>query len=322
MGLRRRVTAHGGGVYAPSELVPDPGHLYALANESMPGLLKIGMTKRNPRRRAKELESTGVPTAFTVAWKSAPLANVSQAEQAAHNALAKFRVRRRREFFRVSLKTAKGVLVGIEKRHLDSEWLAREKELEATKHRAKAERQRMQEEKRAVSAAVRSEFNEWAARPEVARSFRRASGLVRPNYRNRLGGWLGFFVLVACFGIASAVAKLLVSVDGIPVLVTLVILTPLWLGLVAGEEWLRHRLNERRDARFRQVWAQVEDVTPSWVSSTLFSYGWVSEGHLRAELDKRAPTPAQEKAIEEEIVARLRAARTPTSLAPRWEARS
>lgn len=40
------------------------GYLYVLSNESMPGLVKIGRTERQPETRAHELRTTGVPQPF------------------------------------------------------------------------------------------------------------------------------------------------------------------------------------------------------------------------------------------------------------------
>lgn len=40
------------------------GYLYVLSNESMPGLVKIGRTERQPETRAHELRTTGVPHPF------------------------------------------------------------------------------------------------------------------------------------------------------------------------------------------------------------------------------------------------------------------
>ena len=47
----------------------DHGYIYVLKNHSMPGLLKVGYTKRNVQERARELSSaTGVPTPFEIAY--------------------------------------------------------------------------------------------------------------------------------------------------------------------------------------------------------------------------------------------------------------
>src|SRR5688572_6679317 len=48
---------------------PGPGYLYVLINPSLPGLVKIGKTNRDPEQRAAELSAaTGVPTPFVLVY--------------------------------------------------------------------------------------------------------------------------------------------------------------------------------------------------------------------------------------------------------------
>lgn len=83
----------------------DPGYVYILANDSMPGLLKIGKTMHHPEGRARDLQSTGVATPFKVVY-FIPTNQMSAVEQAVHQLLAQYRVSPRREFFRVDAQTA------------------------------------------------------------------------------------------------------------------------------------------------------------------------------------------------------------------------
>ncbi|AZI45363.1 hypothetical protein EHF33_20855 (plasmid) [Deinococcus psychrotolerans] len=80
------------------------GYLYALANESMPGVFKVGCTSRNPFDRAKELRTTGVPTAFHVV-AAVLVADIKTAEASAHTLLGKNgqRIDDEREFFSANL---------------------------------------------------------------------------------------------------------------------------------------------------------------------------------------------------------------------------
>lgn len=80
------------------------GYLYALANQSMPGIIKIGCTSRDPFERAKELRSTGVPTSFQVLI--AVFTNDMKGSEAAIHTILESRGRRvdnGREFFAVEL---------------------------------------------------------------------------------------------------------------------------------------------------------------------------------------------------------------------------
>lgn len=82
------------------------GVIYVLANRHMPGLLKIGQTRRDPEARARELSrATGVPDEFEIIYDEV-VSNVGGAEAAIHAQLAAVRVNKLREFFRVDIRTA------------------------------------------------------------------------------------------------------------------------------------------------------------------------------------------------------------------------
>ncbi len=82
------------------------GWVYILSNESSPGLVKIGFTRRDSEARAKELSSdTGVPTPFIVEYElltETPLA----CERMIHQEMILQRVNENREFFRCSVNEA------------------------------------------------------------------------------------------------------------------------------------------------------------------------------------------------------------------------
>lgn len=89
---------------------PKRGVLYILSNPHIPGLLKIGQTTRDPFTRAKEISSaTGVPADFEVIY-DAIVSDVDAAEKALHDALASVRINKSREFFRVGIREAIGLL--------------------------------------------------------------------------------------------------------------------------------------------------------------------------------------------------------------------
>ncbi len=84
---------------------PKEGYVYCMSNDSMPGLLKIGMTTDEPEERAKELSSaTGVPFPFRVE-QCKKVANPRAKEKAMHELLSAlgYRVNERREFFNCAL---------------------------------------------------------------------------------------------------------------------------------------------------------------------------------------------------------------------------
>ena len=84
----------------------DRGFVYVMTNRSHRRMVKIGSTAKHPRVRAKELSSTGVPHPFRVHWHSGRISDYRRLEKRVHKALAKERVSKRREFFRVTPEIA------------------------------------------------------------------------------------------------------------------------------------------------------------------------------------------------------------------------
>jgi hypothetical protein len=81
------------------------GFIYVLENESMPGIVKVGMTARLPESRAAELYTTGVPTPFVLRFAMFVEA-VEQTEKMIHNTLRSYRICRNREFFKIDASEA------------------------------------------------------------------------------------------------------------------------------------------------------------------------------------------------------------------------
>lgn len=86
------------------------GYIYILTNGSMPGLIKIGMTKVSSHQRADNLsKATGVPTPFVVAFEFfCPYFQCVEKE--VHKHLAKYRINPEKEFFRCSMTLAQEVI--------------------------------------------------------------------------------------------------------------------------------------------------------------------------------------------------------------------
>ena len=83
----------------------------------MPGLVKIGYTKNDPGKRAKQINAaTGVALDFNVEWAYACY-NGFDLEQEVHSYLDSFRVNKNREFFRMSVEEAKAVVERLGKRY-------------------------------------------------------------------------------------------------------------------------------------------------------------------------------------------------------------
>jgi hypothetical protein len=78
------------------------GFIYFLRNPSMPGLIKIGMTTKNPRERMRDLSrATACPQPFElIAFFD--VTDAVYAEREIHRELDGYRVNENREFFNPS----------------------------------------------------------------------------------------------------------------------------------------------------------------------------------------------------------------------------
>jgi hypothetical protein len=82
----------------------EPGYIYALTNESMPALFKIGKTTRTVEERVEEISrGTGVPTPFVIFTRQR-VSDCTAAETMVHRYFGELgkRENARREFFRVT----------------------------------------------------------------------------------------------------------------------------------------------------------------------------------------------------------------------------
>lgn len=77
------------------------GFVYCMANESMPGVYKIGYTASPPNTRAEQLShGTGVPSPYKVLFY-AEMPSAMAWEKVIHQELSEYRVSENREFFKV-----------------------------------------------------------------------------------------------------------------------------------------------------------------------------------------------------------------------------
>lgn len=81
------------------------GIVYFLTNKAMAGLVKVGYTCGPINERVEQLNSTGVPVPFDVA-ACFIVNNPIEVEQEIHSCLEKYRLRKNREFFEVSVAVA------------------------------------------------------------------------------------------------------------------------------------------------------------------------------------------------------------------------
>lgn len=79
------------------------GWLYCLSNPAIPGLLKIGQTKNEPKERANQLQTTGVPLPFKIEFAKL-VKDYIKKEKILLSLLEQYsnRVNPKREFFKIS----------------------------------------------------------------------------------------------------------------------------------------------------------------------------------------------------------------------------
>lgn len=86
------------------------GIVYVLTNPAMPGLVKIGKTKRDEvAERLRELYKTGVPAPFVCEF-AVRVSGMEATEKALHQAFSPYRPNPKREFFEIKPEQAKALL--------------------------------------------------------------------------------------------------------------------------------------------------------------------------------------------------------------------
>ena len=97
------------------------GRVYVLTNESMPNLVKVGMTTRSVTQRMNELFQTGVPTPFEL-YAEYECPDCSEVESIVHDRLAECRVGEGREFFDCPPEKAAAEVMNAQRLQVE-EWL-------------------------------------------------------------------------------------------------------------------------------------------------------------------------------------------------------
>ena len=114
------------------------GRVYVLTNPRMQGLVKIGFTLGTVEGRAKELDATGTPEPFEIAYQ-VEVRGPETLERRAHSQLTGYRVRNSREFFEVDVVVAILCVRNLAGERMDEECNPKFIELidESAKRRAK-----------------------------------------------------------------------------------------------------------------------------------------------------------------------------------------
>lgn len=81
-------------------LALDVGYVYVMVNPAIPGYVKIGLTRRDPKQRAKDLFTTSIPEAWRVFYQQL-VPNCVDVERSVHRSLSQYRPNKKREFFKI-----------------------------------------------------------------------------------------------------------------------------------------------------------------------------------------------------------------------------
>ena len=174
-----------------------------LSNKSMPDLVKIGCTSKDPKGRAKDIYETGVPTPFVVEYQ-ALTENYKQMEQRVHQRLYSKRPNKNREFFACTVEVAVIAIkseIGDRLIHELYEKERREKveqELEEKrKEEARIKERRLEEERR----------RKIVAQAEAKRLEKKKDEAVRQEQLEWQNEWGKYLWLVAGLGLLLFYAK-------------------------------------------------------------------------------------------------------------------
>lgn len=86
------------------------GWVYIIASESMPNLLKVGYSTKDPDERAIDLGNTGNPCKYEVLYEIL-LHEPRKVEKSAHNMLKQMNLWVNKEWFECSLRTARRAIL-------------------------------------------------------------------------------------------------------------------------------------------------------------------------------------------------------------------
>jgi len=178
------------------------GWVYVISNKSMPGLVKVGFSTKDPEDRAKELHHTGSPHPYVVEYEML-IEEAYRIEQQTHRYLSS--KHEDKEWFRCSAEEAVAAIKQVAGQRASSETYKRVK-------RAKAEALYQQELDRRKREKTEKEVEDWLRNEEVT---------IREKFERQIAAsfhphpfwpyWLGSGILVA---IALGIFEAKISVGG------------------------------------------------------------------------------------------------------------
>lgn len=203
----------------PNELMHmSLGFVYILENPSMPGVLKIGQSAKDPKQRASELRTTGVPDPFEVVYFGL-FQDFQHLERLVHAHLASYRRSNDREFFALPVEEAVSAIRNCatgapiyEELHKVDEKQLREEQRIAARERKKEERLLKAQEE--LNAATEIFFSSKGLRLGSRRgpTVERFEGIVHPQ--NNIGVFRRKAVEIGTMGLLTSLNGFLCDQGG------------------------------------------------------------------------------------------------------------
>jgi hypothetical protein len=85
------------------------GKIYIMTNDAMPGIIKIGTTTKDIKKRMSELDKTGIPLPFRCHF-AVEVEDYEIKERKIHDAFSDHRLRKNREFFKLAPERVVAIL--------------------------------------------------------------------------------------------------------------------------------------------------------------------------------------------------------------------
>jgi cation transport ATPase len=232
--------------------VSTEGYVYILTNPVMQGLIKIGKTCRTIEERVKELNGTGVPMPFEVAY-SRKVEYMDEVERDMHEHFNVCRVNDGREFFRLSIGSA------VTKLDTYQEALS-----EAERRAEREVRQQEYERQTAKREAELADQNRKFRRKEKIAKAKQRAELFAYDEANKLNGertdaaFKAFYISTALVVVSFALISFVLHETGIAPSSSFSLLQG-WLMFFAylGVGWkIGHRLATRNRVHF-DLWESL-----------------------------------------------------------------
>lgn len=226
------------------------GWIYVISNKSMPGLVKVGYSSKDPEERAQELDHTGTPQPYVVEYDILIEGELYQIEQHIHRNLSSYS--EGKEWFRCTpeqavtaiRQVAKNIAIAESFKKADrekAERLEREREIEIARQ---TERRRKEGELLKKEEEITQKYKDLFK-----------ANFSKPGVGSFFMYWLGFSFLVFC---ALEVWSNVVWVEKKPIEVILPFAVV--IGLSFALIWIEHKKGKQEESKEYRSLIQKRDA--------------------------------------------------------------